>query len=292
MIKLPRKIKSPLKSLYYFIQSVYQKVNPGYNKNDFYGSCPVCGHFTKFFYVKLFDENSNVVKSCNWDKVYTENINVVNSMNCSRCFTKYRVRVAAECFLSYFGSKKIKSIKKFLSKEWIKDFKILETASTDGIFSSSGDSRAIIKSEYFDDIPRGQEKEGIRSEDLQELTFGDDTLDCVIALDVFEHIPEPIKAFSEVRRVLKKGGVGIITVPIDRRNENTKILASITDGKIVYTSSPSYHSDPLRENGALVFTEFGTDIKKILISEGFNAELKEYCEPKKNQYQYLIVIKK
>ena len=46
-----------------------------------------------------------------------------------------------------------------------------------------------------------------------ELPFMDGCFDAVVALDVFEHIDDDCKAMQEAFRVLKPGGVAVITVP-------------------------------------------------------------------------------
>jgi SAM-dependent methyltransferase len=241
----------------------------------------------------MFDENSREVISCDWDKEFIENINITNSMHCGHCLTKYRVRCAADTLLKYFWEGKIKSIKelvKNLNNNKIK-WNALETASSFGIFSGF-ENPDIIKSEYFDDIPIGNFKDNILCEDLQNLTFENNYFDCVIALDVFEHIPDPWTAFSEIKRVLKPGGAGIITVPIDNRKLLTEKLAEIENNEMFYLSSPAYHSDPLRENGALVFTNFGMDIQSLLNYKKFDAEIIQYESKKKNGYQFVILLKK
>ncbi len=49
----------------------------------------------------------------------------------------------------------------------------------------------------------------------ERLPFPDDTFDCVTCLEVLEHLPEKnwTSAIQEMRRVLKPGGVLIVTVP-------------------------------------------------------------------------------
>lgn len=171
------------------------------------------------------------------------------------------------------------------------DITILETAKEGGIFSDYN-SNNIIKSEYYDDVERGSYKDGVRSEDLQNLTFDSNTFDIVISLDVFEHIPDPWKAFSEVNRVLKPGGIGIITVPIDIRNQSTVTLAKVENGEVKYFREPSYHLDPLREEGALVFTDFGTDIVSNLIKMGYKASFDTYKTKNTNIVQLVMVMQK
>ena len=52
---------------------------------------------------------------------------------------------------------------------------------------------------------------GIRKENIENLSFKDNSFDCVIALEVLEHTKNPVKAMQELRRVAKKQI--IISVP-------------------------------------------------------------------------------
>jgi len=50
--------------------------------------------------------------------------------------------------------------------------------------------------------------------DLQNLPFEDQTYDFVFASHVLEHIPDDIKAISEIRRILKPNGIAVLPVPL------------------------------------------------------------------------------
>jgi ubiquinone/menaquinone biosynthesis C-methylase UbiE len=52
--------------------------------------------------------------------------------------------------------------------------------------------------------------------DLTRLPFRDDTFDVITALDVVEHIREDERALREVNRVLRPGGVLVVSVPAFR----------------------------------------------------------------------------
>ena len=85
------------------------------------------------------------------------------------------------------------------------------------IFSKSG-------ADYYDaDITMSTATYKI---DMTDIKFTDDTFDYIIANHVLEHIPDDLKAMSELHRVLKKGGVAFLSVPL--RHEFSEDL-TITD---------------------------------------------------------------
>jgi len=147
--------------------------------------------------------------------------------------------------------------------------KIYEAQSTGIIHDCLKNLPDYHCSEYFDDIkPGGLDQNGIQCQDLQKLTFSDNSFDLVVTQDVFEHIHEPDKAFVEIHRVLKPGGYHIFTIPF---HEDKKTLRRITieDGKEILKYPLVYHGDPLREQGVPVYTDFGEDFVTKLQELGF-----------------------
>lgn len=49
--------------------------------------------------------------------------------------------------------------------------------------------------------------------DLRQLPFADETFDAALCTQVVEHIPDPEKALTEIRRVIKTGGAAVVTAP-------------------------------------------------------------------------------
>jgi SAM-dependent methyltransferase len=225
----------------------------------------------------MITKDSQVAQSCQWDDSFIDYINNTNTFYCNHCLSSFRVRCAADAILPFLGAGKYSSIREYVKHKTISPDRavILETAATGGVFSFFHDVPGLIKSEYFDDVPRGNSINGIKSEDLQNLTFPNDYFDAIFILDVFEHIADPWKAFAEVQRVLKNEGIVIITVPLDIRKK-TKTLARIENGQLIYLQQPSYHLDGLRSKGVLVFTEFGGDFSAILKSKGYHFDEKSY----------------
>ncbi|MGN6568018.1 MAG: class I SAM-dependent methyltransferase [Flavipsychrobacter sp.] len=65
--------------------------------------------------------------------------------------------------------------------------------------------------------------------DVTDIPYPDEYFDGVICIHVLEHVQDDAKGLSELYRVLKKGGFGIILVPNDRNRTVTYEDASITD---------------------------------------------------------------
>ncbi len=74
-------------------------------------------------------------------------------------------------------------------------------------------------------LPAGSETSYLLRRSAYETGFDDDMFDCVICLEVIEHL-EP-KVYSEIKRILKKGGKLIITTPKRRWNWLIELLSSL-----------------------------------------------------------------
>jgi len=134
-------------------------------------------------------------------------------------------------------------------------------------------------SEYFNDIHPGDFKKGIQCEDVQNLTYEDESFDLVTSTEVFEHVPNDEKGFREIYRVLKKGGYFVFTVPL-LDSEKTIERACIKNGQIKHYLSPEFHSDRFRgKNRVLAFRNYGLDIQQKLESIGFSAKIHTLPDP-------------
>jgi SAM-dependent methyltransferase len=132
-----------------------------------------------------------------------------------------------------------------------------------------------VCSEYFGpDRPSGELVDGVVHQDLMALSFGDESVDLVITSDVFEHIAQPYRAHAEVYRVLRKGGRHVFTVPFHQTHFLDEVRATVdADGRTVHRAEPVYHGDPLRTEGALVYTIFSIEMLVKLARIGFRTNL-------------------
>jgi SAM-dependent methyltransferase len=120
-----------------------------------------------------------------------------------------------------------------------------------------------IESQYFSDCVPGSLVNGVRCENLESLSFSDESIDLHITQDVFEHIFNPAKAFKEIARTLKPGGMHIFSVPLVNKNKPSNIRAKIEKNEIIHLLPPEYHHNPVAKN-SLVTMDWGYDITEYI----------------------------
>ena len=146
--------------------------------------------------------------------------------------------------------------------EWA-DCVIHETSpSTRGASSRfKKECSSYIPSQFFSDVPSGAKKDGIVCENLENLTFPDESIDLHISQDVMEHVFHPLQAFKEIARTLKPGGAHIFTVPIVKKCNPTVCRAKHGDGGVItFLQEAVYHGCPINDSGSLVTFDWGYDI--------------------------------
>lgn len=127
---------------------------------------------------------------------------------------------------------------------------------------------ALMYSLFLDNVPKGEYKGRVQCQDVQNLTFANNSFDICTSAEVFEHVPDDKKGFSEILRVLKPGGFHVFTVPLTPDNETIE-RAEITNGVIKHLLPPQYHNDSIRGERVLCFRDYGYDIINKLLSAGF-----------------------
>jgi SAM-dependent methyltransferase len=129
----------------------------------------------------------------------------------------------------------------------------------------------LTSSEYFDDVPPGEARAGVLCQDVQRLTFADARFDLCTSTEVFEHVPDDLSGFRELRRVLRRGGLFIFTVPLSDA-DHTVERARVVNGKLEHLLPPEYHGDRIRGQGrVLVFRDYGGDVVERLRASGFES---------------------
>ncbi len=122
-------------------------------------------------------------------------------------------------------------------------------------------ARSYIGTQYFLDVAPGEMRDGIRCEDLESLTFDDETFDLHVSQEVMEHVFDPARAFREIARTLRPGGLHIFTVPLVYKSKPSEVCARRRgDGTVEHLITPEYHGNPISDEGSLVTMRWGYDI--------------------------------
>ena len=196
---------------------------------------------------------------------------------CCYCDARFRMRAHAEAVLKLLNMPDTSALIRKLKEE--RRFLIYETAAYN-VFRSKKMTRIsnYMISEYFEGMPFGVNVNNIRNENIEQLTFPDNTFDVLITSDVLEHVSDLEKALSEIKRVLKSGGFHVFTIPVDNVLQKTRERARIVNGKIDHLMEPVMHGDSIRPEGILAFRDFGGDVLSYLSRPGLEC----------NEFKYFI----
>nr|WP_314070995.1 methyltransferase domain-containing protein [uncultured Roseococcus sp.] len=130
----------------------------------------------------------------------------------------------------------------------------------------------LVGSEYLGpDHAPGEIVNGLRHEDMQRLSFPDESLDLILSFDVLEHVPDAQRSLAELWRCLKPGGSLLFTAPFREDLHHNLVRAVLhPDGSIDHLMEPEFHGNPVDpEGGSLCFRYFGWQLIEDLSAVGF-----------------------
>ncbi len=133
-----------------------------------------------------------------------------------------------------------------------------------------------VVSDFWPDVAPGDERDGVRCEDLMALTFEDGVFDLVVTSDIFEHVRKPYVGFAEVHRILRPGGRHIFSIPVQQPMRSVTLERVDTSGdEDVYVLEPRYHLGP-GNSQHIVYNDFGLDLVDNLVEVGFDTEVIQF----------------
>src|SRR5207237_7671090 len=119
-------------------------------------------------------------------------------------------------------------------------------------------------SQLIEDVPRGQVMNGVRCEDLEQLTFAAASFDLFVTQDVLEHVFEPGVVLSQIMRVLRPGGAHVFTTPKHATRAMSSARCLRRNDGIVHLKEPEYHGNPVGDGRSLVTWDYGDDFETLI----------------------------
>jgi len=231
-------------SIKYSLEMISELKRYGYNEYiDFV-------HALALFGSSIIGMNEGYCLLCDSPTIFIENgESLRDGYRCWRCGSIPRQRAI------------VRTINRFIP-EW--NELTIHECSPNEIFISFFGSRCnkYTYSKFWPDITPGSSFNNVLCEDLEKLTFQDNSIDIFITQDVFEHVFNPQAAFQQIERVLKVGGYHIFSVPIYENNpESIQKARKNSAGMIEFLSEPEHHGP------SLVTYHFGLDIIDYISSD-------------------------
>lgn len=242
------------------------------------GNCNICGNDVNFTYEH--------------DSLWRE------TLFCSVCKSPSRYRSIATGIIKAVEDIvgiKVDSVSDFCNEDFPRKIDIYDTQRAfhynhcayplPDLLKDSGNF-LVKTSQFIQDIPLGSEIDnGVTNQNLESLTFKDESFDIVITSDVMEHVRLDEVAHNEISRVLKKNGVYIFTVPHTRGIYENLTRVAIPDpndqSKDVFILEPEYHGDVNGDGGgALSYRVYGLELDEMLHRAGFEVKYTFFNERK------------
>ena len=190
---------------------------------------------------------------------------------CPSCGATLRYRDQAAAILTHFADGREVFLDRFVRSDACKRLSVLEAAIRGPFIRRFRHLPHYTQSYLFEGVPPGEKRDGVVCQDLERMTFADESFDLVVSSDVMEHVAHPRVAFSEIGRVLKAGGAHVFSVPIRWPIEpNSTGRARLVNGRLEHLLEPCYHRSGFDEP-SLVFTDFGADLLEWHRQSGLRA---------------------
>lgn len=208
-----------------------------------------------------------------------------DNVRCSNCYSLVRERAVKYVLDTYYNN--------------FKNKKIHQSSPCGPLHNLFLTFPEYSYSHYIKSVENGSYLNGIQCVNLEKIPFPDNTYDIFLTMDVFEHLFNPEIAIKEIYRVLKPGGVYIMTVPIENLESKTEKACFLdSENKVVHipTNRSSikqveleYHGNPIDNSGSVVTYYYGYDIINMIESET-NFKCKNFFKRKEDNINELGIL--
>lgn len=237
------------------------RTDPAYWIKNEFGVCDACGLRSHFRYEEVV--NDRLATDWKMDTEQKEMMSRRESMYCFFCGSSYRLRLLSRAIQFVAVGNAKEGLERNIEQGNLNKIDIAEINSC-GVLHNI--LKYMPKLSYSEYVPND---DSVHHQDLQGLTYDDSSFDIVLTSDVLEHVPDPVRALEETFRVLRPGGVHLMTIPILLDRKTKTRVKKRDNGEIEYMTKKSFHGSG--EEDYLVWTEFGADVIEMCQNAGFEA---------------------
>jgi SAM-dependent methyltransferase len=188
--------------------------------------------------------------------------NLKESLACLHCGAWLRLRFLAQELVRLHGDGGSRSLRDLVQRPDFRSRRIWEAQASGPLHAELSGLPGHIGSEYLSGVERGSSRDGVHCEDMQRLTFADESLDLVLHSSVLEHVREPLVALRECARVLAPGGHLVFEVPMT--DPGAPEIRTRTVRRV----------DTRGPEDVLVYTDFGLDLRADLEGMGLDVDVR------------------
>jgi SAM-dependent methyltransferase len=193
---------------------------------------------------------------------------------CPHCRGSLRYQAQAQVLTRLFTKRGASCLEELAGEQEFKALRIYEPGTLGPFRRLFTNLPGYHTSSYWPDCPQGEYRDGMRCENLMNLTYDDQTFDLVVTSDIFEHVRKAFDGFAEVGRVLRPGGVHVFSIPSQHPLPARSVeRVDTTRPEDVHLKEPVYH------NGHLVYSDFGRDLLPRLQEMGLPTEAVRFDAP-------------
>ena len=231
---------------------------------------------------KVSEEDSfaGTCNICGEEQVFVRrNASLREGYRCGRCKASMRYRGQADAILRTYAEQGSTTIAEIVREPRFASLAFWEPGVLGPFREHFTTMPGYVMSDFWPDVRPGDERDGVRCEDLMALTFSDRSFDLVLTSDIFEHVRKPFVGFAEVHRVLRPGGRHIFSIPVQEPWRAATVERVDTSGPDdVFVLEPRYHLGP-GNSLHIVYNDFGRDLVDGLAEVGFDTEVIRFESP-------------
>jgi len=203
------------------------------------------------------------------------------TLQCRVCLASMRQRSLAIALLRYLNARWATQIDSIadVAAHGLQGVRVLDSDGFSAISRFLRRDESYVRFSYLPDQPWGAELgPNYFNQDLQRLSFANESFDIALTSDVMEHVRDCDAAHRELFRVLKAGGAYIFTVPFDPDSEHHIQLVDTSGAEDVFLCKPHFHGDPLT-GGVIAYRVFGQELLGDLEAVGFETQFEVLERP-------------